>query len=335
MSQVPRIYDPKAQCRKISAFLYDAVEREKIRNIVKMFGYFLYRSMVYEKSFFLVGNGGNGKGTLIKIIEAFFGKENCSSESLHTLVSDRFAPAELYQKYVNTFADLKGERLPETGPFKMLTSGDRMSAQKKYGKRFQFRNFAKMVYSTNNPPDLSDNSYAAYRRLVIIPFDKTYEINDTFLADLTSEGELSGLLNLALKGWRMLKDDGGFEQESVEKIRQEYQYRSNNVKQFMDDQCKVDWSDPTCFIKTDILYEAYREFCKKLALRALEFNIFGSNLSQFGVVNKQRRIKDQNGRKERFYIGIDLKDQDSKKTIEEIIVQASKAKPPETPETGP
>src|SRR5581483_10418474 len=262
MSQLPRKYDPYVSCPRFSSFLVEILEKEKIREAVKMLGYMLHRGMEYEKSFVFLGAGANGKSTFLNVIKAFFGSENCSHESLHALVSDRFAAAELYGKYVNLFADLKSGKLPETGPFKMLTSGDPMSAQKKYGKRFTFLNYAKMVFSANIPPEMDDNGFAIYRRLVIFPFDRTFPPNDKLLSELTSEKELTGILNLALKGWRWLLEDGGFQQESVEKVRQEYRNRANNIARFINEMCIVELSEPDCYTKTDDLYNAYKAFCE-------------------------------------------------------------------------
>jgi len=306
LSQLPRYFCPYCSCPKFAKFLVDVLvgDRNKIREAIKMLGYILHRGMEYEKSFMFLGNGGNGKGTFLRVILLWLGSQNCAHESLHNLVSDRFAPAELYLKYVNLFADLKSAKLPDTGPFKMLSSGDPMSAQKKYGKRFNYGNFAKMIFSANNPPDTDDNTYAFYRRWVIFPFDKTYPQNDRFFSELTTEAELTGILNLALKGWRWLKEDGGFSIESVEKIKQDYQYRANNVKRFVDDICIINFAEPEFMTLTDRCYNEYLAFCKKNGFRPLESNTFGSQLVQLGIIHKPKMVQRKRGY---YYLGIKLK----------------------------
>ena len=67
-----------------------------------------------------------------------------------------------------------------------------------------------------------DNSYAYYRRWVILPFDRIFEgeKEDTdLISKLTTEEELSGLLNLAQKGLTKLIKEGGFKETPVEKIK--------------------------------------------------------------------------------------------------------------------
>lgn len=57
------------------------------------------------------GDGSNGKGVLIKIIEALLGENNCSHRSLQDLDKNRFATADLFGKLVNTHSDLKSLKL--------------------------------------------------------------------------------------------------------------------------------------------------------------------------------------------------------------------------------
>jgi len=92
------------------------------------------------------------------------GHNNCSHRSLQDLHENRFAKAYLYGKLTNTFADLKSIKLSETGNFKMLTSGDDISAEEKFTRPFSFKNHAKLWFSANEIPESDDKSDAYYRR---------------------------------------------------------------------------------------------------------------------------------------------------------------------------
>jgi phage/plasmid-associated DNA primase len=113
----------------------------------------LYRSCEYEKAFMLFGDGANGKGVLIKLIEALLRQTNCSHRSLQDLDKNRFAAADLYGKLANTCADLKSLKLSETGNFKMIVSGDSITAKRKFEHAFTFRNYAKLIFSANEIPE--------------------------------------------------------------------------------------------------------------------------------------------------------------------------------------
>ena len=62
-------------------------------------------NLAYMRIFILYGPGGNGKSVLTNLWGAFIGKDNCCSESLHRIVTNRFAAANLLGKLLNTFAD--------------------------------------------------------------------------------------------------------------------------------------------------------------------------------------------------------------------------------------
>jgi putative DNA primase/helicase len=162
--QLPVSYNSGADCPNIIKFFSQVLTKEGISMIVRILGYCLVRSTRYERAIMLVGPGRNGKSVLIKLIEALVGHENSSHASLQELLSDRFAGSDLYCKLVNTFADLEAAKLTNTGRFKTLVSGDSLRAQRKHQQAFSFRNYAKLIFSTNKIPESEDRSYAYYRR---------------------------------------------------------------------------------------------------------------------------------------------------------------------------
>jgi putative DNA primase/helicase len=173
--QLPVNYDPNARCPQITKFLRQVLHREDVVTALEVIGYCLYKTAEYEKAAMLVGSGLNGKGVFLKIIEALVGLENTSHVSLQELDADRFAMEGLYCKMVNTFADLKRIKLKSTGHFKMLTSGDTIRAQKKFKDPFNFRNYAKLIFSANEIPESEDQTYAYYRRWLILEFEKVFD----------------------------------------------------------------------------------------------------------------------------------------------------------------
>jgi phage/plasmid-associated DNA primase len=92
---------------------------------------------------------------------------------------------------------MKAEKLIHTGTFKMLVSGDTIRAQKKHGQPFDFKNKSKQIFSANEIPESEDQTYAYFKRWIILVFNKLFQGDerDTDLIDkLTTEEELSGLL---------------------------------------------------------------------------------------------------------------------------------------------
>jgi putative DNA primase/helicase len=306
ITQLPLIYNPDSKCPAILKFLGQVLHPQDVFTALEIIGYLLYQTAEYEKAVMLYGNGDNGKSVFIKLIEAFVGPENCSHVPLQELDNDRFSSADLYGKVVNTFADLTAQKLMATGNFKTLVSGDSVRAQKKYGQPFSFRNKAKMIFSSNKIPDSDDKSHAYYKRWLILSFGNVFHgatKNTKLINKLTTSDELSGLLNLALIALRQLKKDGGFRDISVERVRKEYEYSSNTVKAFLDDECVIelasDYSIPTIY-----LYNEYENYCQKRGVRALEKNTFGSKLKEYGIERDRKR---NHGDREYYYFGVMLR----------------------------
>ncbi len=113
---------------------------------LQLLGYCLYRTSKYQKALLCVGKLANGKSTFLSLFEHFLGKKNTSHVSLQDVMNNRFASAGLYGKLANISADLKNDKLTNSGPFKMLVSGDPMKAEKKHCQPFDFENYAKLIF---------------------------------------------------------------------------------------------------------------------------------------------------------------------------------------------
>ena len=135
---------------------------------------------------------------------------------------------DLFGKLANVFADLDRRALKGTSYFKTIVSGDSIDAERKFKSTFSFTPYAKLIFSANEIPHSSDNTFAFYRRWCIIPFNNKFEgekADVNLLHKLTTPEELSGLLNRALQGLIRLIDNNGFtEPRSV--LNAAYYHRS-------------------------------------------------------------------------------------------------------------
>jgi putative DNA primase/helicase len=234
--QLPVNYDPKATCPKILRFLGQVLRPKDVFTALEIFGYCLCKTAKYEKA------------------------------TLQQLGTDRFAVVDLNGKLANICADLKAEKLTSTGNFKMLASGDYIRAQKKHGQPFDFRNYSKLIFSTNQIPESEDQSYAYFKRWIIFMFDKTFqgqEKDTNIIEKLTTDVELAGLLNLALIALKQLNKDNGFvHSDDIKTVRKEYNKNANTMVTFLADQCNLDMTDRCCFSICRDLYYAYINYCK-------------------------------------------------------------------------
>jgi len=262
--RIPVEYDPKAGCPRIKQFLGEILKSEDIPAIQEFFGYCLIPDYSIQKAILLLGDGANGKSTLLNLQKEFIGKDNCSGVPWHALEQDRFAKAALEGKLVNMFADVPSQSIKSTSTFKKLTGGDPIGAEKKFKSYFTFINYARLVFSANKPPEvLGEDSYAFWRRWVIINFPNEFtgeRADKQLLTKLTAQEELSGLLNLALDGLKRLLQQQEFSYtKSVEDTTEIYLRAADPVYAFLKDMCE---SDPEGWISKEELYESFKQYCQ-------------------------------------------------------------------------
>jgi P4 family phage/plasmid primase-like protien len=211
---LPYAYDPQAECPLFIKWLRETMSHDfKLIAILQEFmGYIISGGEYkYHKALWLDGAGRNGKSTFITVLKALIGNPNYSTLSIKALVEDRFAGEYLDGKLANFSEETSPKELSDSGPFKNLTGGGDIFAQKKFGDPYVFSNRAKLVMTYNQVPDIKDLSVGMLSRPLIVPFKrelKTEEQDQNMGNKLLTE--LSGIFNFALEGWQRLESQNGF-----------------------------------------------------------------------------------------------------------------------------
>ena len=293
--QLPVPYNPKARPRRIIPFMYNVLYPSDVPLMLEYIAYCLIRDNKLQKDLMCVGDEDNGKSVMLKIISQFLGRENISSKTLHSLVSDRFATADLHGKLANIFADLSAKRLQDVEAFKVLASGDRISAERKFQNSFEFEPTAKLIFRANTPPKPTDDmENAYYKRWMLTPFNlrkncffcKKPIVKDPDLTEkITTDEELSGLLNLVLISARRLLAKRRFVKSPMtEQVRERYQRMSDPVKAWLDYRCVLGAQYET---DKQELHSDFISYCWEKKLNRLEINALGRELSKYNVHDKR------------------------------------------------
>lgn len=125
----------------------------------------------FQHFVFIHGKGGEGKSTMLNLIDTIFGRTNVANIDLGNLGSSkeaRFHLAKLHRKELNYSDDVSHGFVQETNILKRLTGGNRMTAEYKNKDPFEFTNEAKLIFTCNNLPSFSDTSHGMERRPIII-----------------------------------------------------------------------------------------------------------------------------------------------------------------------
>lgn len=308
-TQIPCTYDVNEmeKCERWYKFLEEIFpnEPEKHRLLQECFGYCLLTDCRYEKMFFFVGGGGNGKGTVLSVLTEMIGKENISSLTMRDLSDPKFSLYFLQDKLVNVATELSHRDPVATEHLKTIVSGEWLTAERKHGHKFQFKPYSTMILAMNDLPVVPDRSYGFERRLIIIRFNIRFtdENKDPQLKDKLID-ERDGIFVWAVAGLSRLLSQNDFSiGKALETDKTEFIKALHPLLQFVEEMCEIGEKE---FEEAEELYKGYNKWCKAGNYRALAKNRFTDHL----MLNFPGLLKKPFTKSRRMhFLGISLKQQ--------------------------
>ena len=319
-------YNKEIKIEKINQFLKDILSEEDITIIQELFGFCLVRKYFIAKAFTFLGGGANGKSRLLELLKRLIGAESCSNISPDGLQKNEFALSELFNKMINIAGDISTQMLENTDRFKQLTGGDLVGANRKFLSLIYFVNYAKIIFSCNELPKVKDLSDGFWRRIILIRFNNKFitqkeydlldEINkkknkiadENILDKITTEEEMSGLLNFALDGLSRLLEKQSFSySKTTEEVRQEWLRNCNSFEAFFVDRLENYYGSE--MTKED-LRQGYFDYCETHKIKPETDKSIFYVLRNKGVWDKERKIRNVDGKvleSEHIWVGIKFK----------------------------
>jgi putative DNA primase/helicase len=267
-------------------FRDDADRDEKIQFVLEWMGLCLVPDTSFEKFVVCVGEGGNGKSVLLKLMPELLGNENVYSAPIQRL-GNRRALAELDGKLLLTSSEINENTVMDDGILKQIVSGDTVEAERKYEHPFTFVPYTRIMLATNHLPKLRDVTHAFFRRLVMLKFDRNFTAEEMDMdLPVKLKAELSGIFAMAVNGLRTLRERGNFiVPSSSEDAAVQYRQDSDAIKIFADDALLTAVADKG--MRPAALYELYSKWSRAYGI-AIENNInLGKRLKRLGF-NKTR-----------------------------------------------
>jgi putative DNA primase/helicase len=259
---------------------------------------------------------------LLNLIERFLGPQNVSGETIGRLHHREFSIANLHRKMVNIDADISsGMMFKNTGILKKLTGNDLQIGEYKFEKAFEFRNYAKLIFSCNAIPKMEDLTDASLRRLIIIIFKEQFfgdKEDPNLIEKLATEEEFSILLHELLSRLPRILEQGirKVTNETMAETYEKYSKGSDPIKYF--NQKAIVYALGSKVSKAD-MYRHYKGFCREKGFVLQSEQSFSRYLTE-RCHRKYGRFRID---VERVYQWIDVKLVDWKKAEEEKDQQSS------------
>jgi putative DNA primase/helicase len=309
IARIPHAYDPAANAPVFERFL-DEIFRgdrdfaEKQQLLLAMIGYALVSHCDYERFLIAIGNGANGKSVAFNVARELLGSRNVAA--VHpNLLANSHQRAQLYGKYANIITESEqGGSLP-AAEVKAIVSGEMMTVDQKYGHPFEMTPFATLFWATNHMPHPSDFSEAIYRRVFIIPFNRSFgpRERDPDLLDKL-KGEMPGILNMVLRAYAGVLRDGFVEPASCVEAKKEWRLNADQVAQWMDERTEyllVDdeqltsaraYADFTDWAQENGVHRkvTHKSFSQRLGILGVEFRRTKSGMVLGNMTLKKRVV---------------------------------------------
>lgn len=328
---LPFAYDPAAKCPTVIQWLRDSTygDDETMQIIRCCFYLALIGSKEVQKFLELVGPGGTGKSTLVRLMIMLIGEQNHVATDLKNLEGNRFEVAVIYGKRLAVISD-SSRYGGEVSVLKAITGGDPVRLEKKnkqQGGSFVADCF--VVIASNEAIQSSDYSSGLVRRRVPVNFERRVTEEDK--AKWRDQGgienamkqELPGLLNWVLE---LTEKDanrilGGLNGRMT-KAQLFHLVETNKLAAWLEDNIIVDESSSTytgtAFKDKDVevqheiktkLYPNYQQWCEENGVNPIAVQRFGNSLDDLCQLLKlpvKREQKDQYGRR---FTGLAIRNQ--------------------------
>jgi putative DNA primase/helicase len=169
---LPYDYLPNAQCSTIQKWLHQMVGDEDTVQLLRAFMAALIRGPAkYQRFLHLIGPGGSGKSTFIRLLQMMTGQKNTVSTDLRQLEQNRFEAATLYGKQLALITD-SDKYGGSINVLKALTGQDPIRLERKHVQQsgsFIFEGL--VVMASNESLTTTDYTSGLERRRVTVPFE--------------------------------------------------------------------------------------------------------------------------------------------------------------------
>ncbi len=256
--------------------------------LIQVIGFTMYQENKIANTFFLTGDGSNGKSTYFKLIEYIlerdmpeFKRINVSHKQLSDL-SDKNELIHLRNKLLNISDDEDNTYLKNVGTLKRIVSGETITARALYENAIEFIPYCKMYVSCNEIPRMSDKTDGMGRRQIIVPFNAKFKgksKNLNILKLLKTKEVTEYIICLSIGHLQRLIYNGEFIlPKVVQDAIEEYKRDNDNLIEFIEEY-KYTFQD---YSPQDIYLKFYVKYLMECGYQTVGRNSFFKDMKRKG-----------------------------------------------------
>lgn len=182
------------------------------------------------KFFIFIGDGGNGKGTLLEIITEILGRENVCFLSIKDLADDRYS-SSIRGKLANLGDDLQDQSINDKDMkiLKNISTCDSFTTRRLYKDPEKIKPTTTLIFTSNHLIKSFEKGKSYRRRVMWLPmYSKVEKVDPYFISKLTTDKALEYWIFLFIKGYKMLYSKREFTNSGVVNKFNENYHKENN-----------------------------------------------------------------------------------------------------------
>lgn len=292
---MPIPYDYKNEKNIVSEW-FEWLVGDSVKTVEQYIGYAMCRTNKVAQKFMVFTDdktdsnsksGGNGKSTMLDVIQMLFSDSMKSTFDLAELTKNdnKFTTSGFYTKQLSVDTDSGATYLKNTNTIKKITGGDNVKAEFKGEKQFTYKSYCKLIFSTNTLPRFGDSSDGFQRRMLPIAFlrdltspetpDSKYSKEHFDYLKFTNDPEIMGKFM-----WKCIQEfrdiwfiDGVeqtqatiYEAESTKSLLAFWNNDNDQLSEFVDNELEYTGNKDDK-INIEMLRKLYNEFCDELRIK--------------------------------------------------------------------
>lgn len=302
---VPINYNPDAPPVEIvDEYLNNLTKGDpNYRNLVlEVLGHTLITNKEFKrllaKFFIFVGDGGNGKGTLLAIIRRILGDKSCTALTIAELADERYF-VTLKGKLANLGDDIDDAPINEKQMrrLKTISTCDFVSTRELFKQSSETEMTCSLIFTSNHILKSFEKGTSYKRRALWLPmYTKPKKKDPLFITKLTTDEALEYWIRLVVEGYQRLYKNMQFtETVVVKEFNESYHQENNGANLFLDDYEAEDILGR----RNQELYDEFEVWCNENDVKASRKMLYDGVYERFKLKIGVKKIQ---GKTQRVFV---------------------------------